>query len=677
MRLILLLVLGAGLFAGGCRRQKWASEAEEAAWWSAQVTDSAYAVLYRERTPEHALRVFDSLLAGTGQTSPFVRSGRYGLLANHHYFHTLDYAATGRYIDSALGELNSGDLHERYPRTYVGFLIFGGEMAFRLSRFAKANDYYFMAKQAADTYLNPCQRSGFLYNLGMIAYRQQNFGQSADYFRDAYRSQATCPVQTTAIVLQQQEIQSNIGLCLIRLKNYDSALLHFNSALQIADSHQDSLGAITIDRIRGVVYGNMAKVYTATGQLPIAEDLYRQSIALNARPGYEVRDALLARIQLAEVYGMRQQFPAMWTELQAARISLDTLRDTDAEAAWRKTMYAYYRDTGRPLDELRYFKSYITMRDSLADRQKDVVQADISRQLKNKEQEVEITVLRKNNQLNQTLLWASISVALLGGIIILLVYINYRRSRRNLASLTALNDEVVRQKAALERSNNEKDRILRVVAHDLRTPVGVAAYVADMILMNEHSEKDRAALEMIREAAAQALALTGELLGLPSDETESDRVATDLGALVRTSVQMLQFKAAEKGQLMDLDLPPDPLPIRGNPERLNRVFSNLLTNAIKFSPTGGHIRVGLQRDGRMALLTVSDNGIGIPAAEIGRVFDRFSTVRRAGTSGERSYGLGLSICREIVEEHGGTVTATSNDGEGTILFVRLPLTQDA
>ncbi|MDB5251024.1 MAG: hypothetical protein JWP27_193 [Flaviaesturariibacter sp.] len=670
--LFLLLVI-----VSGCRRQHWPSEAAEVSWWSPRVTDSAYAVLYREWQPEHAVRVFDSLRARTGRSSPYIGASRYGLLANYHYFHTLDYSATSRYIDSALALLNTQDLQEQYPRTYVGFLIFGGEMAFRLSRFTRANDFYFRAKQAADTYLNPCERSGFLYNLGMIAYRQQNFGESADYFRDAYASQSTCPVQTTAILLQQQEIQSNIGLCLVKLKKYDSALVHFGHALQIADAHQDSLGAITIDKIRGVVSGNMAKVYVAKGELGIAEDLYRTSIALNERPGYEVHDALLARIQLAGVYGQLKQYPAMWAELRTARAALDTMPETDAEAEWRKAMYTYYRETGQPLAELQYFKSYVSLRDSLTDRQKEVVQADISRQLKNKEQEVEITVLRKNNQLSQMWLWAAIALSAMGAVIILLVYINYRRSRKTLTELTSLNAEVVRQKAALEKSNNEKDRILRVVAHDLRTPVGVAAYVADMILMNEQSEKDRAALEMIREAAAQALALTGELLGLQGDDVEADRVSTDLSALVHTSVQMLQFKAAEKGQQIDIDAPSTPLPIRGNPERLNRVFSNLLTNAIKFSPPGGQIRVTMHRDGPMSVLSVADNGIGIPPAELGRVFDRFSTVRRAGTSGERSYGLGLSICREIVEEHGGTVTAISREGEGTTLEVRLPLAQDA
>jgi signal transduction histidine kinase len=654
-------------------RHQWANEQEEAQFWDAHVLHRSYDVMYREKSPEHALQIFDSLLAATHRHSPFITAARYGISANYHYFFTPDNSATGRYIDSALGMYSSPGLQQRYPRAYVGFLLFGGEIAFRLSNYSKANNYYFLAKQSADRYLNPCERSGFTYNVAMVSYRQQDYAQSAAYFKEAYATQATCPAQTTAVILQQQEIQSNIGLCLVQLQQYDSALFHFNKALQISEQHKDSLGAISLDRIRGVVYGNMAKSYAATGKLSLAEELFKKSIALNARPGYELRDAALAQEQLAEVYATQKRFPEMLQELQSVRKGLDTLPDTDAEVAWRRLMFTYYRDTRQPLSELAYFKTYVALRDSIDAQQKQMVLANTTRQLKDKEQELRITVLTKNNQLANIYLWVAVALSGMAAFIIFLIYQNNRRSRRNVRTLTRLNEEVSRQKAALEKANNEKDRILHVVAHDLRSPIGVTAYVAELILMEEREEKDRAALHMISEAAQQALILTNELLGLrPGDADGRTPEKIMLSILIRKSVDMVQHKAAQKGQAVEL-LSNEILYINGYPERLHRLFGNLLDNAIKFSPLQEGIEVTVCKKDTHAVINITDHGLGIPPAQQSEIFDRFTPARRTGTGGEKSFGLGLSICREIAAEHGGSITLQSREGEGTSFIVSLPL----
>ena len=113
----------------------------------------------------------------------------------------------------------------------------------------------------------------------------------------------------------------------------------------------------------------------------------------------------------------------------------------------------------------------------------------------------------------------------------------------------------------------------------------------------------------------------------------------------------------------------------GDPDRLRQVIGNLLSNAIKFSPPGGRIDISLQAEGSGATpglkLVVADQGSGIPEAEREQVFDKFyqSSVTRDGTGGT---GLGLTICRQIVEGHGGRIFAETNDGGGTRLIVLLP-----
>lgn len=659
------------VFLGGCG-QNVATEKEEAAFWDANVLAPAYELMYKKEKTEPALALFDSLVHTTRRSSPYVQASRFGMLANYHLFITKNNDTTSLYIDSALGIYNSQNLQQQYPRAYVGLLLFGGEIAFRLGNYTKSNDYFFLAKQLADKYLDPCERSSFTYNVAMVSYRQQNYEKSATYFKEAYASQATCPVQTTAILLQQQEIQSNIGLCLIKLKQYDSALVYFNKALQIANERKDSLGAITVDKIRGVVYGNMAKISVAKSEWSKAEALYQKSIALNARPGYELTDALLAQVQLADLYGNGQRLPEMRAQLEQVRNGLDTLPDINAKMGWLRLMSQYYKAVRQPLDELHFFKTYVALRDSVSETQKLLVQADISRQLKTKEQALRIEVLTKDHQLSQIYLWVAIAFSLMAAIIIFLVLKVYRRSRKNITELTLLNNQVNQQKAALEKANKEKDRILHVVAHDLRNPIGITAYVSDLILMEERNERDKASLQMIKEASQQALTLTNELLGFgEKEEKPGETVALD--SIAEKAVQLQQMKAAEKGQSIFIQKAAGKLFVNGCPERLNRVVNNLLDNAIKFSPLRGQILVGLEKEGSEALLTVTDHGVGIPEHEKVSVFDRFTQARRLGTNGEKSYGLGLSICRDIIEEQGGSIQLQSAEGKGTVFYVRLPL----
>jgi signal transduction histidine kinase len=654
--------------------QRWSSEDEENAFWDLQVLKPAYEQLNKGRQLEPALKLFDSLLKSTHTSTPLINSARFALKGNYYYFLKQDYKAVSSCLDSALALLNTKSLQVRYPRAYVGYLLFGGEMAFRLSNYEKANDYYFLAKQSADLYLSPCDRSGFTYNVAMVSYRQQNYAQSAAYFKEAYASHATCPIQTTAIILQQQEIQSNIGLCQIKLKQYDSALAHFNLALQISEQYKDSLGPITMDKIRGVIYGNIGKIYFTKGDLKNAEDLFKKSIALNARPGYELTDAETVEIQLADIYRIKKCYPKMRQILQFARKGLDTIPNIEAEEGWRRLMYSYYKDIGQSLSELNYFKSYVSLRDSLADTRKQLIEADITRQLKDKAQELQITVLKKDNQLGLIYLWVAIALSGMAAIIILLIYLNYRRSKKNLETLTILNDKVTHQKAALEKANSEKDRILYVVAHDLRNPIGITAYVADLIMMEKENEKDRDYLQMIKEASQQALTLTNELLGLQNNtEHKSKPESTDLTTVVTSVVHMLHYKAVEKAQQVLVEHPGSTLTVIGYPERLNRMVSNLIMNAIKFTPKEGKIKVSLEKEGTYALLKIEDNGVGIPKGNQAEVFNRFTTARRKGTNGERSIGLGLSICKQIVEEHEGSIYFESNEGEGTVFYIRLPL----
>ena len=215
-------------------------------------------------------------------------------------------------------------------------------------------------------------------------------------------------------------------------------------------------------------------------------------------------------------------------------------------------------------------------------------------------------------------------------------------------------------------------------AHELRGPLAAMRSLVEVAISHERSPDEyRDALEEVLEETRHLSTLANALLTL-AEARETDPVAAreevDLAATARQAAAMFAGVAEERGIGITVDAGSIVLP--GNASQLRQVLGNLLDNAIRFTPEGGTVKVRLTADvgqGR-AVMTVSDSCEGIAAEHIDRIFDRFYKVdharsRQVGRSG----GLGLPICKAIIERHGGTITVASGPGPGTTVTVTLPL----
>jgi len=215
-------------------------------------------------------------------------------------------------------------------------------------------------------------------------------------------------------------------------------------------------------------------------------------------------------------------------------------------------------------------------------------------------------------------------------------------------------------------------------AHELRGPLAAMRSLVEVAIAHDRSPAAyRETLEEVLEQTRHLATLTNALLTLA--ETGADDAATvhedlDLAAVVRQTATMFAGVAEERGIRITVEATPVFLP--GNAAQVRQVLANLLDNGIRFTPPGGtvNVRVAADAGADRALLTVSDSGEGIAAGHIDRIFDRFyktdpARSRHAGRSG----GLGLPICKAIIERHGGTIAVTSGPGTGTIVTVALPL----
>lgn len=593
------------------------------------------------------------------------------------------------HADSAIDVIEKLDSRHLLRASLPEIYMLKGEAYVGLINYPKAYDCYFKGKLLAESSTDDCLKASIERNIAMVLYKQQQFALAKNSFIEEVEFMKKCAIKEPYFEsngLQQE--YDNIALCYTKIKQYDSARYYYQLALNNIEKYKYTASNDSFTSLRryatckGVIYGNLAKILFANNQLDSAETLYKKAIELNTIIGLEHADAQLCQAQLLEVQSKKNDWSAVLQTLNELKKSLDTLPNPTAQLSWYQYMAAYHSYNNNPIQELPYFKHFIAIRDSLDAVKKVSQETIITKELKDKESELKISLLEKDKQLSSLIIWIVAAISLLTIAIAILIFNNYKKSKKTVQVLTNLNQQINEQKVqlefamtALEKSNKDKDRILRVVAHDLRNPIGgIAALTQSMIDDSVADEQHYQLLQMIESTATNSLHLINELLQANNNQVEQlNKQLIDINQLLKQSVFMLQFKANEKQQTIETSLADDPVFISANAEKMERVINNLIGNAIKFSPTKSVIKVQVQHQQNKVLILVEDKGIGIAPEQVPHVFDMFTTAKRQGTAGEQSFGLGLSICQQIVEAHGGKIWVESEEGKGSSFFVELPL----
>lgn len=247
-----------------------------------------------------------------------------------------------------------------------------------------------------------------------------------------------------------------------------------------------------------------------------------------------------------------------------------------------------------------------------------------------------------------------------------------RAAREEMARL--LERERAAREAA-EAASLMKDEFLATLSHELRTPLNAIVGWASLMRTGslEGARLQQALDSIVRNARAQAR-LIDDLLDVSaiiSGKMSLEMRPVDLGTIVKAALDSVRPTAAAKRIHLEPILAPATPPVSGDPDRLQQVVWNLLSNGVKFTPEGGTVRVRLDRDGGQALITVEDTGPGIDEAFLPHVFEPFRQADGSITRNHGGLGLGLAIVRRLVEFHGGSVRAES--AEGARFEVRLPL----
>ena len=227
--------------------------------------------------------------------------------------------------------------------------------------------------------------------------------------------------------------------------------------------------------------------------------------------------------------------------------------------------------------------------------------------------------------------------------------------------------------ARLVELDRTKSELVNVVAHDFRAPLASILGWAELLRGDAGAGEvtDRAcAIVGAATRMAQLMDRTLETTRLETGQFAFDFKLVDLGARIRDAASHFHSDAAHP---LVLDLPDEPLPAWADGERIAEVVENLLQNAVKYSPSGGEVRLAVRRERETARISISDHGIGIASEDMAKLFRPFSRLHDRKSAGIEGFGLGLSICERFVRAHGGGFVVESRPGEGSTFSFTLPM----
>jgi signal transduction histidine kinase len=592
-----------------------------------------------------------------------------------------DYARASHYADSIQHMIIEGNSEKKYQKEFAKAYFFQGDISKAKKNYDEAFNFYFQGKVLVEKSGDSCAMYQYFNKIGNIYFDQHKYKEAGQYYMKTSEYLEHCGEEANfnELFVERQGNLCNVGICYMGRNMPDSALYYYNAALDFITNNEHKYpDKKRFSQIaRAVIRGHMGDVYLHKRQFSEAETLLKNSIAINDQRGNDNKYAQYSKHKLIDLYLQTEALQSAKAELTGLRASLDSVPNENIEVQWYDLASQYFLKNRDPDNAYKTFRSYVSLRDSLSD--KRAREADVGQVLDRMEYSHKLELVRKEAELSRLYLLGTISTTFMAMIIAFLIWLNWKRTRNNILELKVLNQQISEHNmhiqnvlGDLEKSQEQNKTMMKIVAHDLRSPIGSVKMAAESMLEEDiYSPAQRRMLEMIHTSLDDSMELIGNLMKSNTQTNSTSRENVALHTMINYCVGMMQYKANDKSQTFNLKL--EPVEALIDRERIWRVVSNLISNAIKFSSVGGIITIELRKRNNAALILVQDHGIGIPDHYKDQIFDLYTSVGRTGTSGEQSFGMGLSISKQIIQAHHGKLWFESEQGKGTSFYIELPL----
>lgn len=452
-------------------------------------------------------------------------------------------------------------------------------------------------------------------------------------------------------------------------RNLDSVLFYHKRSYDI----QNQIKSQKVSKAGLIIQGGVVgSLYLELNNIDSSKYYFDKAISYAAE--YKLQKHIVyAHIGKGDIFLKENKTDSALNSYNVAKgIASSNNNGSDLKIIYQRLADVYEKDNQMEQAKF-YFKKYALLADSLlmVSRSSSTVAA---KYIIN-EQEV---LRAKKDQLRNTYVLFAGLVALMSIVIVIILYKNISASKKNNDALNEINAEMAAQNeylqstlSALEQSYEDNNRVMQIITHDLRSPMAAIVGLSDFMIKEHNlSAEDLEVMTLIHTSGIDSLNFINGILEKETEAAVLKKEIVNLHQLVKYCITQSQFKAKEKGQKINLEA--EDVSVSIHREKIWRVISNLTNNAIKFSPAGTIISVKLKVEKKNVLFSISDRGIGIPDNLKDKIFSKSDESKRLGTAGEASFGVGLSICKQIVEAHGGELWFESTVGIGTTFHFTLP-----
>ncbi|MGG7664374.1 tetratricopeptide repeat-containing sensor histidine kinase [Dyadobacter sp. BHUBP1] len=675
-RIILIFLVLAANFAGCRKSEKSGHDVQLKAWIdsldrSSRVTGSRKAIAsldsFMARLP--AKNIHDSILY-----FKFMK-------VLSHRDSTMDAAALA-YSDSLLGLFASTRVREENPIDYSRALLLKGDDLLKQKEYYQAYRNYYKGKAFLLSKGEICECARYSSRIANISFKEENYYQAIEYWQHELKELAQCrePENFQLEFIEKQGSMRNIGIAYMLINEPVKALGYFNQADRFitrnAGRFPKEQNFIRFARI--VILRNKAEAYALKGDNRTAERLIKKCLEHDPKIDWSIDVERESRQILAQIYIDSREYDKAQAQLDSLRRLPGAANNPAANSLYRTMQASILYGRGDFKEAGKLFLANVEAERNGKLKRNAQSKNNVGHLLQQVQREHEMELAAQKDERENLILQFSVLLTFAMAVIVYLIWRNTRKTIANLRAVTKLNGVITQSNIALqdtvnalEESEVEKEKMLRIVAHDLRNPIAAMISGADVLFWDQSPSEEQAMLvNAIQQSGQLAFGLIGQILQSGPDKKKISKSEEDLAEIVQSCIDMLSYKGKEKRQTIHYDYEKAMVPV--DREKIWRVFSNLLSNAVKFSPQESAIHVNLKKSSNQTVFSVQDYGIGIPDELKGHIFLSTNDARRMGTAGEQSFGIGLSICKQIVEAHGGKIWFESVGGTGTTFFVELP-----
>jgi len=528
--------------------------------------------------------------------------------------------------------------------------------------------------------------SGALNDVAFVYWNNNHYAEAATYYEKSLVLNERVSNENGIAM-----INNNLGMLYADIGRYEESLAAFTKTLAARRASNEPAGVISALVNISVVLNNLHKYSESIKHLSEAIDIARElydkhqmrSVYGMLSETYEKMGEVEKSLQYFELYKsfhediQRAEIKGMNRELAEERLEKQVLEADKAKK------------------EIELLKQQLEIYEKEAQLQaKDSINQSLYSNLSRKEVEIELlerdkelTAMaaaareaeNKKLQSQKAYLRNSLIITILAVLVIgILILINIFRSRKYNKELLQKNESIEVQRRELEIANETKDRIFSIISHDLRSPIGSLEgfffYVIDDFEMSDDLRK---ALNSVQNQLTNSASLVDNLLNWSRSQIKKEEPhieEVEVAKLVEETFRLLRHQATTKQIELISNLSPTDRLI-SDTQMVNIVVRNLVQNAIKFTPKGGTVIVDFETDQKGDCLKIFDNGIGMDEQKIASLFNISTNHSTLGTEHEMGSGLGLILCKELIEKVGGLIEVSSQPGNGTEFSLRFTKTE--